>query len=222
MSKIKHYFNPSLDPQSPAMPVRIIAGLTVCLISFIWFPLSFLGLSVLLWIVLVTKVSETSKTLSNDSANILVPMDGLITSVKETSEQKTVRITQQINSNKIVHMPVKGNIDINIFIDGLFLPADITNVSSLNARREITISQGFDSELPEMQSEVSLIIWGRPFARYLASPISEGRIIKAGVPIAISLIKGDLDIIIPSSYNLIVSEGEFCIGGKTVLAKRRK
>ena len=100
MSKIKHYFNPSLDPQSPAMPVRIIAGLTVCLISFTWFPLSFLGLSVLLWIVLVTKVSETSKTLSNDSANILVPMDGLITSVKETSEQKTVRITQQINSNK--------------------------------------------------------------------------------------------------------------------------
>ncbi len=222
MTNIKNYFSLSLDSQSPAMPVRIITGLTVCLVSFLWLPLGFLGLLVLLWIVYVTQVSENSETSGIDSANIVVPMDGLITSIQSTSERKIIRITQQVHSNKLVRMPVHGKIDINMFIDGLFLPADITNASNLNARREITIKQDFHSKFSETQHEISLIIWGRPFARYLASPISEGRIIKAGVPIAISLLQGDLDIILPSSCNLLVNIGEFCIGGKTVLAKQHK
>ena len=117
-------------------------------------------------------------------------------------------------------MPCHGKIDINMFIDGLFLPADILNASNLNARREMSVIQDDIPGEANTQNDISLIIWGRPLARYLASPISEGRVIEAGIPIAISLLHGDLDIIVPSNYEIMVNLGEFCIAGKTVLARQ--
>ena len=60
MSKISDYFKVSLDPQSPAMPVRIITGLVVSVLGFLWLPFGMLGLLILLWIVYVTKPPEIS------------------------------------------------------------------------------------------------------------------------------------------------------------------
>ena len=108
---------------------------------------------------------------------------------------------------------------INMFVDGLFLPTQISNASRLNARREITINTHKMSNPLHSEDEISLIMWGRPFARYLSSPISEGRIMQSGVPIAISLIQGDLDVILPANYNVLVKSGEFCLAGKTILAR---
>ena len=220
MSKISDYFKVSLDPQSPAMPVRIITGLVVSVLGFLWLPFGMLGLLILLWIVYVTKSPTISVLSSARSADILVPMDGLVTSLETTPTKKIIRITQQIHSNKLILMPCHGKIDINMFVDGLFLPADISNASRLNARREISITQDYTSIVHNAENDVSLIIWGRPFARYLSSPISEGRVIEASVPIAISLLHGDLDIILPSNYEIMINLGEFCIAGKTVLARR--
>ena len=93
------------------------------------------------------------------------------------------------------------------------------NAHTLNARREITIKQDINSFSSNVQNEVCIIAWGGPLARYLSSPISEGRIVKAGTPIAISLLYGELDILLPADYELTVTLGEFCIAGKTLLAK---
>ena len=220
MSKISDYFKESLGSQSPAMPIRIITGLSVSALGFVWLPFGMLGLLILLWIVYVTKSPTISVLSSARSADILVPMDGLVTSLETTPTKKIIRITQQIHSNKLILMPCHGKIDINMFVDGLFLPADISNASRLNARREISITQDYTSIVHNAENDVSLIIWGRPFARYLSSPISEGRVIEASVPIAISLLHGDLDIILPSNYEIMINLGEFCIAGKTVLARR--
>ena len=220
MSKFSDYFKESLDPQSPAMPVRICTGLVISLLGFLWLPFGVLGLSILIWIMYVTKSSEISSSSGAGRTDIFAPMVGLVTSVETTPEKKIIRITQQIHSNKLILMPCHGKIDINMFVDGLFLPADILNASSLNARREISIIRENILDVGTPRNEVSLIIWGRPFARYLASPISEGRVIKAGIPIAISLLHGDLDIIVPSKYEIMVNLGEFCIAGKTVLARQ--
>ena len=116
-------------------------------------------------------------------------------------------------------MPIKGIIDINMFIDGLFLPAKISNVSSLNARREILIKTKTYLSSSKMDSDVSIILWGSPFARYLGSPILEGRKLRQGIPIAISLFHGEIDIVLPLHYELNVTLGEFCIAGKTLLAR---
>ena len=220
MSKISNYFKESLDPQSPAMPVRIFSGLVVSVLGFLWLPSGMLGLLILLWIVYVTKPPETSVLSDAGSTDIFVPMDGLVNSIEKTSEKTIIRIAQKIHSNKLILMPCHGKIDINMFIDGLFLPSDILNASSLNARREISVIQDDIPGVANAQNNISLIIWGRPFARYLASPISEGRVIEAGIPIAISLLHGDLDIIVPSNYEIMVNLGEFCIAGKTVLARQ--
>ena len=220
MSKFSDYFKESLDSQSPAMPVRIFTGLVISLLGFLWLPFGVLGLSILIWIMYVTKSSEISSSSGAGLTDIFSPMVGLVTSVETTPEKKIIRITQQIHSNKLILMPCHGKIDINMFVDGLFLPADILNASSLNARREISIIRENILDIGTPRNEVSLIIWGRPFARYLASPISEGRVIEAGIPIAISLLHGDLDIIVPSNYEIMVNLGEFCIAGKTVLARQ--
>jgi hypothetical protein len=220
MSKISDYFKVSLDPQSPAMPVRIITGLVVSVLGFLWLPFGMLGLLILFWIVYVTKPPEISALSGAERTDIFVPMDGLVTSIETLSGKKIIRIAQQIHSNKLILMPCHGKIDINMFIDGLFLPADILNASNLNARREISVIQDDITDVANTQNTISLIIWGRPFARYLASPISEGRVIEAGIPIAISLLHGDLDIIVPSNYEIMVNLGEFCIAGKTVLARQ--
>ena len=220
MSKINDYFKESLGSQSPAMPIRIITGLSVSVLGFVWLPLGMLGLLILLWIVYVTKSPTISALSSAGGTVIFVPMDGLVASIETKSTKQIIRIAQQIHSNKLILMPCHGKIDINMFVDGLFLPADISNASRLNARREISIMQDYTPVEHNPENEVSLIVWGRPFARYLSSPVSEGRVIEAGVPIAISLLHGDLDIILPSNYEIMVNLGEFCIAGKTVLARR--
>ena len=220
MSKISDYLRETLGSQSPAMPIRIITGLSVSVLGFVWLPFGMLGLLILLWIVYVTKSPTISALSSAGGTDIFVPMDGLVTSIETTPTKQIIRIAQQIHSNKLILMPCHGKIDINMFVDGLFLPADISNASRLNARREISIMQDYTSVKRNPENEVSLIIWGRPFARYLSSPISEGRVIEASVPIAISLLHGDLDIILPSNHEIMVNLGEFCIAGKTVLARR--
>ena len=115
-------------------------------------------------------------------------------------------------------MPCDGRIDINIFVDGLFMPAKIPNSSSLNAKREITINQNANQISPNSNSDISLILWGNPFARYLASPVLEGRKLQIGTPIAILLLHGEIDILLPLHYEIKVKSGELCIAGKTVLA----
>ena len=153
------------------------------------------------------------------TGDILAPMDGLVTLVDTNSGKKRIRISQKIHTNRLILMPCNGKIDINMFVDGLFLPFEISNAHSLNARREITIKQDINSFSSNVQNEVCIIAWGSPLARYLSSPISEGRIVKAGMPIAISLLYGELDILLPADYELTVTLGEFCIAGKTLLAK---
>ena len=218
MNTLTEYFKESLDSQSPGMPVRIITGMIVILFGFIWLPLGLIGLLGLLWIVYVTKHPNTN-IMEIKTGDILAPMDGLVTLVDTNSGKKRIRISQKIHTNRLILMPCNGKIDINMFVDGLFLPFEISNAHSLNARREITIKQNTNSFSSNVQNEVCIIAWGSPLARYLSSPISEGRIVKAGMPIAISLLYGELDILLPADYELTVTLGEFCIAGKTLLAK---
>ena len=218
MNTLTEYFKESLDSQSPGMPVRIITGMIVILFGFIWLPLGLIGLLGLLWIVYVTKHPNTN-IMEIETGGILAPMDGLVTLVDTSSGKKRIRISQKIHTNRLILMPCNGKIDINMFVDGLFLPFEISNAHSLNARREITIKQDINSFSSNVQNEVCIIAWGSPLARYLSSPISEGRIVKAGTPIAISLLYGELDILLPADFELAVTLGEFCIAGKTLLAK---
>ena len=218
MNTLTEYFKESLDSQSPGMPVRIITGMIVILFGFIWLPLGLIGLLGLLWIVYVTKHPNTN-IMEIKTGDILAPMDGLVTLVDTNSGKKRIRIAQKIHTNRLILMPCNGKIDINMFVDGLFLPFEISNAHSLNARREITIKQDINSFSSNVQNEVCIIAWGSPLARYLYSPISEGRIVKAGMPIAISLLYGELDILLPADYELTVTLGEFCIAGKTLIAK---
>ena len=218
MNTLTEYFKESLNSQSPSMPIRIITGMIVILFGFIWLPLGLIGLLGLLWIVYVTKHPNTN-IMEIESGDILAPMDGLVTLVDTNSGKKRIRISQKIHTNRLIFMPCNGKIDINMFVDGLFLPFEVSNAHSLNSRREITIKQGINSLSSNVQNEVCIIAWGGPLARYLSSPISEGRIVKAGMPIAISLLYGELDILLPADYELTVTLGEFCIAGKTLLAK---
>ena len=213
------YLKESLDSQSPAMPVRILTGSLVIIFVFIWPPLGFIGLLVLFWLVYLTNYPEETDFSKANPDDIFAPMDGLITSIDATLTHKRIRISQQIFTNKLILMPCDGRIDINMFVDGLFMPAKIPNASSLNAKREIIINQDAKQISPNSNSDISLVLWGSPFARYLASPVLEGRKLVTGTPIAILLLHGEIDILLPLYYKLKVQSGDFCIARKTVLAE---
>ena len=74
MSKISYYFKETLGSQSPAMPIRIITGLSVSVLGFVWLPFGMLGLLILLWIVYVTKSPTISALSSAGGTDILVQM----------------------------------------------------------------------------------------------------------------------------------------------------
>ena len=219
MRELFEHFRETLNSQSPGMPVRIISGVVVIIFGFIWLPLGLIGLLGLVWLVYVTRYPDDIYPPQAEERDILAPMDGLVTLIDVNSTKKRIRISQQIHTNKLILMPCNGKIEINMFIDGLFLPSKISNASSLNARREITINHKVNLVSSNIDSDVSLILWGSPFARYLASPILEGRKLKTGIPIAISLLHGEIDVLLPLDYELQVTLGDFCIAGKTILAK---
>ena len=191
----------------------IILFLLVIFFYFIYKPLFLIFLILLIFTFYFFRDPERVVPLGDD---ILVsPADGLITNISEYKEGKKsytkVSIFLNVFNVHIQRLPVSGQITKIDYIEGKFINATLNKASEENERLRLTLKSG--SNVIYITQIAGLI------ARRIICYLKTNERVNQGERYGIIKFGSRVDIEFPNSYNLMVSIGQQCIGGETIIAR---
>ena len=191
----------------------IILILLVIFFYFIYKPLFLIFLILLIFTFYFFRDPERVVPLGDD---ILVsPADGLITNISEYKEGKKsytkVSIFLSVFNVHIQRLPVSGQITKIDYIEGKFINATLDKASEENERLRLTLKSG--SNVIYITQIAGLI------ARRIICYLKTNERVNQGERYGIIKFGSRVDIEFPNSYNLMVSIGQQCIGGETIIAR---
>ena len=194
----------------------IILFLLVIFFYFIYKPLFLIFLILLIFTFYFFRDPERVVPLGDD---ILVsPADGLITNISEYKEGKKsytkVSIFLSVFNVHIQRLPVSGQITKIDYIEGKFINATLDKASEENERLRLTLKSG--SNVIYITQIAGLI------ARRIICYLKTNERVNQGERYGIIKFGSRVDIEFPNSYNLMVSIGQQCIGGETIIAREFK
>ena len=190
----------------------IILFLLVIFFYFIYKPLFLIFLILLIFTFYFFRDPERVVPLGDD---ILVsPADGLITNISEYKEGKKsytkVSIFLSVFNVHIQRLPLSGQITKIDYIEGKFINATLDKASEENERLRLTLKSG--SNVIYITQIAGLI------ARRIICYLKTNERVNQGERYGIIKFGSRVDIEFPNSYNLMVSIGQQCIGGETIIA----
>ena len=191
----------------------IILFLLVIFFYFIYKPLFLIFLILLIFTFYFFRDPERVVPLGDD---ILVsPADGLITNISEYKEGKKsytkVSIFLSVFNVHIQRLPLSGQITKIDYIEGKFINATLDKASEENERLRLTLKSG--SNVIYITQIAGLI------ARRIICYLKTSERVNQGERYGIIKFGSRVDIEFPNSYNLMVSIGQQCIGGETIIAR---
>ena len=191
----------------------IILFLLVIFFYFIYKPLFLIFLILLIFTFYFFRDPERVVPLGDD---ILVsPADGLITNISEYKKGKKsytkVSIFLSVFNVHIQRLPVSGQITKIDYIEGKFINATLDKASEENERLRLTLKSG--SNVIYITQIAGLI------ARRIICYLKTNERANQGERYGIIKFGSRVDIEFPNSYNLMVSIGQQCIGGETIIAR---
>ena len=191
----------------------IILFLLVIFFYFIYKPLFLTFLILLIFTFYFFRDPERVVPLGDD---ILVsPADGLITNISEYKEGKKsytkVSIFLSVFNVHIQRLPLSGQITKIDYIEGKFINATLDKASEENERLRLTLKSG--SNVIYITQIAGLI------ARRIICYLKTNERVNQGERYGIIKFGSRVDIEFPNSYNLMVSIGQQCIGGETIIAR---
>ena len=191
----------------------IILFLLVIFFYFIYKPLFLIFLILLIFTFYFFRDPERVVPLGDD---ILVsPADGLITNISEYKEGKKsytkVSIFLSVFNVHIQRLPLSGQITKIDYIEGKFINATLDKASEENERLRLTLKSG--SNVIYITQIAGLI------ARRIICYLKNNERVNQGERYGIIKFGSRVDIEFPNSYNLMVSIGQQCIGGETIIAR---
>ena len=191
----------------------IILFLLVIFFYFIYKPLFLIFLILLIFTFYFFRDPERVVPLGDD---ILVsPADGLITNISEYKDGKKsytkVSIFLSVFNVHIQRLPVSGQITKIDYIEGKFINATLDKASEENERLRLTLKSG--SNVIYITQIAGLI------ARRIICYLKTNEKVNQGDRYGIIKFGSRVDIEFPNYYNLMVSIGQQCIGGETIIAR---
>ena len=191
----------------------IILFLLVIFFYFIYKPLFLIFLILLIFTFYFFRDPERVVPLGDD---ILVSSaDGLITNISEYKEGKKsytkVSIFLSVFNVHIQRLPVSGQITKIDYIEGKFINATLDKASEENERLRLTLKSG--SNVVYITQIAGLI------ARRIICYLKTNERVNQGDRYGIIKFGSRVDIEFPNSFNLMVSIGQQCIGGETIIAR---
>ena len=191
----------------------IVIFLLVIFFYFIYKPLFLIFLILLIFTFYFFRDPERVVPLGDD---ILVsPADGLISNIIEYKEGKKsytkVSIFLSVFNVHIQRLPVSGQITKIDYIEGKFINATLDKASEENERLRLTLKSG--SDVIYITQIAGLI------ARRIICYLKTNERVNQGERYGIIKFGSRVDIEFPNSYNLMVSIGQQCIGGETIIAR---
>ena len=191
----------------------IILFLLVIFFYFIYKPLFLIFLILLIFTFYFFRDPERVVPLGDDI--LLSPADGLITNISEYKEGKKsytkVSIFLSVFNVHIQRLPVSGQITKIDYIEGKFINATLDKASEENERLRLTLKSG--SNVIYITQIAGLI------ARRIICYLKTNERVNQGERYGIIKFGSRVDIEFPNSYNLMVSIGQQCIGGETIIAR---
>ena len=194
----------------------IILFLLVIFFYFIYKPLFLIFFILLIFTFYFFRDPERVIPLGDD---ILVsPADGLITNISEYKDGKKtytkVSIFLSVFNVHIQRLPASGEIKKIDYIEGKFINATLDKASEDNERLRISLKSG--SNIIYITQIAGLI------ARRIICYIKINDKVNQGDRYGIIKFGSRVDIEFPNSYSLMVSVGQQCIGGETIIASNIK
>ena len=191
----------------------IILFLLVIFFYFIYKPLFLIFLILLIFTFYFFRDPERVVPLGDDI--LLSPADGLITNISEYKEGKKsytkVSIFLSVFNVHIQRLPLSGQITKIDYIEGKFINATLDKASEENERLRLTLKSG--SNVIYITQIAGLI------ARRIICYLKTNERVNQGERYGIIKFGSRVDIEFPNSYNLMVSIGQQCIGGETIIAR---
>ncbi len=191
----------------------IILFLLVIFFYFIYKPLFLIFLILLIFTFYFFRDPERVVPLGDDI--LISPADGLITNISEHKEGKKsytkVSIFLSVFNVHIQRLPLSGQITKIDYIEGKFINATLDKASEENERLRLTLKSG--SNVIYITQIAGLI------ARRIICYLKTNERVNQGDRYGIIKFGSRVDIEFPNSYNLMVSIGQQCIGGETIIAR---
>ena len=113
--------------------------------------------------------------------------------------------------------PIDGTVTLVSYTEGKFLNA-VNDAASLrcleNEKNEMLITKKFKNK----KFSVKVIQIAGALARRIVCFVHAGKEVKKGEDIGLITLGSQVSLIIPSSCNLKIKEGQYVYGGKTIIA----
>lgn len=152
---------------------------------------------------------------------IISPADGLVQQIKEVipepdlglGNNKMIRVSIFLNifNVHVNRVPVSGNILSLSYHPGKFFNASLDKASIDNERQSVLIKTATGVKIAFVQ--IAGLV-----ARRIVCDLKESQDVKAGQRYGVIRFGSRVDIYLPIKTYIIVSKGQTCVGGETVLA----
>ena len=194
----------------------IILILLVVFFYFIYKPLFVVSLIILIFTCYFFRDPERVVPLGEDI--LTSPADGLITNISQTKDGKKnytkVSIFLSVFNVHIQRIPISGEITKIDYFEGKFINATLDKASEENERLKLTIKSKANSiHVTQIAGLIARRIICNVKPKDKANQGDRYGIIKFG---------SRVDIEFPDSFDLLVSVGQQCIGGETIIAQENK
>lgn len=194
----------------------IILFLLVIFFYFIYKPLFAASLIILIFTCYFFRDPERVVPLGDDI--LISPADGLITNISETKDGKKkytkVSIFLSVFNVHIQRIPISGEIVKIDYFEGKFINATLDKASEENERLKLTIKS--KANLIHVTQIAGLI------ARRIICNVKLKDNTNQGDRYGIIKFGSRVDIEFPDNFDLLVSVGQQCIGGETIIAQENK
>ena len=194
----------------------IILFLLVIFFYFIYKPLFVASLIILIFTCYFFRDPERVVPLGDDI--LISPADGLITNISETKENKKkyikVSILLSVFNVHIQRIQISGEIVKIDYFEGKFINATLDKASEENERLKLTIKS--KANLIHVTQIAGLI------ARRIICNVKLKDNTNQGDRYGIIKFGSRVDIEFPDNFDLLVSVGQQCIGGETIIAQENK
>ena len=194
----------------------IILFLLVIFFYFIYKPLFVASLIILIFTCYFFRDPERVVPLGDDI--LISPADGLITNISETKDGKKkytkVSIFLSVFNVHIQRIPISGEIVKINYFEGKFINATLDKASEENERLKLTIKS--KANLIHVTQIAGLI------ARRIICNVKLKDNTNQGDRYGIIKFGSRVDIEFPDNFDLLVSVGQQCIGGETIIAQENK
>jgi phosphatidylserine decarboxylase len=194
----------------------IILFLLVIFFYFIYKPLFVVSLIILIFTCYFFRDPERVVPLGDDI--LISPADGLITNISEVKDGKKkytkVSIFLSVFNVHIQRIPISGEIVKIDYFEGKFINATLDKASEENERLKLTIKS--KANLIHVTQIAGLI------ARRIICNVKLKDNTNQGDRYGIIKFGSRVDIEFPDNFDLLVSVGQQCIGGETIIAQENK